>query len=491
MPRADLRLLPVLLFLAASVSLGQAPEPDRQPVSRELAVQLALRQAQDHLKVGESKQAVEVLEAKLPWINGNRDYLATLREAYTALWKDLQRQGRDSEVPTVLEKLRLLDPAAAAPFPAEPTPKTNTIVRGKIDDPPSATSGRDLVHQAELAFNQKRYVEAEQLFSQANTLDPSCLGECRAHWAYCRLFRVVEQLKQNTANDPGQLAVWEKDVAESLNLARDNAQLALFGKKVLEQVRQRGSGSAVVPAARAVEEKVDGWTASESANFRVFHHQSAEFGARILQLAESSRMTQYERLYGPGATTWLPRCDIFLHATGLEYAKATGKQPQAPGHSTLEVNQGKVVRRRIDLVADHPSLFAGTLPHEITHVILADLFPDPLLPRWADEALAVLAEPRGNVDRYLRLMPKLKQEGRLFAVGQLIAMQDFPDPARITAFYVESVSLVDLLVSERGEKKFLIFLRDSQRYGPEQALDRNYQIKGFADLQKHWLSKIQ
>ncbi len=40
------------------------------------------------------------------------------------------------------------------------------------------------------------------------------------------------------------------------------------------------------------------------------------------------------------------------------------------------------------------------LPHEVTHVVLADLFTTQQIPRWADEGIAVLAEP--NAEQEIR-----------------------------------------------------------------------------------------
>jgi len=145
-----------------------------------------------------------------------------------------------------------------------------------------------------------------------------------------------------------------------------------------------------------------------------------------------------------------------------------------------------VVGRRIDLVADNPNLLCAAVPRELTHVVLADVFSAPLLPRWADEAMAILAEPRPNVERYLRTVDRYRRDNQLLAVGQLMTATDFPDAAAITPFYVQSVSLVDMLVNERGSRAFAIFLQDARRYGYEKALERNYQIRGFADLQQRW-----
>ncbi|HEV3145617.1 MAG TPA: hypothetical protein VGZ47_17110 [Gemmataceae bacterium] len=501
--------LVLAMSLAGTVLRAEPPDANASPASKELAVQLALQQAKDDLKRGETKLAVEVLESKLAWINGNRDYLATLREAYSVHLKELQRNRQDAEIPAVLAKLRLYDPSAQLPgYPPEPKPPppvTSSPPAQREPPKPAASDDSDpfqqtpvaqgpnaseLLRRAEIAFSRDRFLEAEDLFAKAHAQDPNAADSSNAHWGYCRLYRVAQELNRNPNADPALLSAWEQETAEALAMARDNAELSRFAHKVLEQVHVRQSGKgAVTPVSAQVRAPNSGWNTQESANFRLVHQQTNEFAARLLQMAEENRRRLFERWYGPNPQGWSPRCEIYLHATGPEYAKATGKLPQAPGHSTIEVQAGKVVRRRIDLVANHPNLLGGNLPHELMHIILADLFPQPLLPRWADEALAVLAEPRENVQRYLRLLPQLRQEAKLFSVGQLLSMPEFPDPSRITAFYAESVSLVDMLVAERGEKEFLIFLRDAQRYGYEKALERNYNLRGYNDLQKHWLSK--
>jgi hypothetical protein len=142
------------------------------------------------------------------------------------------------------------------------------------------------------------------------------------------------------------------------------------------------------------------------------------------------------------------------------------------------------VRRRVDLAGDHVNLIGGGLPHEVTHVVLADLFSETPLPRWADEAMAVLTEPRSHVDRYLRALPRCQKDGTLIPLKQLLTSTEFPEARYITAFYCQSVAVVDLLVAEKDAQSFLLFLRTSQRYGVEKALERSYGIRGFAELQR-------
>src|SRR5262249_34599928 len=140
----------------------------------------------------------------------------------------------------------------------------------------------------------------------------------------------------------------------------------------------------------------------------------------------------------------------------------------------------------MDLRSDDANLLGITLPHEVTHLVLGDLFSDAALPRWADEGMAVLAEPRTQVDRYLKTMVRLRNEGRLIPLAQILGQYEYPDVKLITVFYVESVSVVEFMVNLKGASAFVAFLRDSGR-GMDAALQKHYAIRNVADLQDHWL----
>jgi hypothetical protein len=100
--------------------------------------------------------------------------------------------------------------------------------------------------------------------------------------------------------------------------------------------------------------------------------------------------------------------------------------------------------------------------------------------------MAVLAEPRAQVDRYLKTMIRLRQEGRLIPLAQILGQSDYPDAATITVFYVESVSVVEFLVGLKGAPAFAAFVRDLGR-GLDAALTQHYGIRNVADLQERWL----
>jgi len=191
--------------------------------------------------------------------------------------------------------------------------------------------------------------------------------------------------------------------------------------------------------------------------------------------------------FGDNPGPWTPRCDIYLFATAQDYSKTTGVPATSPGHSTMQSEGDHVTSRRIDLHCDDPNMMIGVLPHETTHVVLAGRFGNHPVPRWADEGMAVLAEPRDRIERHLHNLPKHRADRHLFGTGQLMKLNDYPDPRYIGPFYAQSVSLVEFLSERNGHSVFAKFLRDGLDNGYEQALQRHYGIQSFNELEQMWL----
>jgi hypothetical protein len=282
-------------------------------------------------------------------------------------------------------------------------------------------------------------------------------------------------------------------VATARRLAADNAELEAFARQVLESIRQRPAALAAMTV-KHQDRGSDGWARAESPNFRLFHTQTREFAEQVLRAAEQARTAAFEKWSGPPRGEWQPACEIFLHATAADYVRNTKKEPDSPGHATFEVQSGKVTRRRMNLRADEPNTLGCVIPHETTHLVLADLFADAPLPRWADEAIAVLSEPRAQVDRYGRTLHTCRQQGQLLPLTEILGRADYPDKkTQITAFYVESVSVVEYLIAQKGDngpRAFIQFLRDAQKAGLEAALPQHYGSRTVAELQGRWLEWV-
>jgi hypothetical protein len=478
-----------VVFVSQSVTAGDLPPNESQPVANALAIQGAMRQGRELLQQGKAKAAVEALEAQLSRINGNTTYLALLRDAYYAYIKELQLARQDDLASTYLRRLQVIEKEAATKA-ARPSPPT---ARGVRDDDPLQQSPRRTdpaaathLSAAERAFAARRYQEAADLYGRAAAAEASMSAEQRKQWAYCRLFAAHARLDQAGATTAGL----EQEVAAAMRVADNDPKLAPFGQQLLDRVRQRAGATNAEVNVRHSERDASGWARVETPNFRVHHVQKRELAEQVARAAEAARATAFERWSGPPRGDWKPGCNVYLYATAADYAKATNQSASSPGHATYKAEGGAVTARRLDLRADEPNLLAGVVPHETTHLVLGDLFAEVPLPRWADEGMAVLSEPRGRIDRYVQTLHACRQRGQLMPLEKLLAKADYPDAASVTVFFVESVSLVDYLVGVNGPRTFVEFMRDSQRGGVEPALKKHYQCANVAELQARWLRKL-
>jgi hypothetical protein len=227
------------------------------------------------------------------------------------------------------------------------------------------------------------------------------------------------------------------------------------------------------------------WQVLTTPSFRILHADPV-LADRVARAAEAARDEQCRRWLGDSGTgQWSPKCDIYLYPTKALFSRMTGQPEDSPGFSTMGLNAGRIVARRVNLRADHPNLLLSVLPHEVTHVVLADLFPDQPIPRWADEGIAVLAEPPSEQGLRAADLTDPLAAGRLFRVQDLMAM-DYPDGKYWGLYYAQSVSVTRYLVELDSPARFIQFLQASQDGQVEAQLRKHYQIDGFADLQRRW-----
>ena len=251
-----------------------------------------------------------------------------------------------------------------------------------------------------------------------------------------------------------------------------------------------GAGDQPRPAVEAVVVKHaprqdNRWALAETTNFRIFHKGTRKSAEKAARIAEATRAAQTRKWFGK-AVPWSSKCDIYLHPTGEDYARETNAPPSTPGHASVIRDSERVTSLRIDLHCDEPNMLTAVLPHETTHVILAGRFGRHHVPRWADEGIAVLTEPRQRIDWHLCHLPQHERDGTLFDVGKLMRMSEYPRPHLLGPFYAQSVSLVEYLSKKKGATTFARFLREGLDKGYEKALRRHYGYRAFADLDRDW-----
>jgi tetratricopeptide (TPR) repeat protein len=391
-------------------------------------------------------------------------------------------------------------PAALAASSANvPGPAAPPTVRGVAGVDPFAEDNstqmqeaRGFLVRADREFADRNYPQALRFYTLASTLAPKLLVDARDRWAYCKLYTVVNALNQPGNIDSQEL---ERDVREAVAMAPE--KLTSFGQDLLRKIQDRqggGSGGPVSLPDVNVDvrhsERQGAWALAETANFRMYHNVSRETAEKAIRLAEGTRVAMSRKWFNENAAPWTPKCDIYLHPTAQDYARATGQSPGVPGHSTIQNEGERILSRRVDLHVDDPNALVGVLPHETTHVVLAGRFGPKPLPRWADEGLAVLSEPADRIQRHLANLPMHYRDGLLFKVSALLSMDNYPDQRSVGAMYAQGVSLCDYLVSKRGPLVFTQFLRDGLRGGWEPAIQKHYGLRGSNELEQQWLAAV-
>jgi hypothetical protein len=498
-----------------------APAPDDEhgkKLEHLLAVQKALQQGRDCLKRGDFPAAVTLLEARVAYIDGNKDYLDALRDAYVGYIRELKQGNRAAEAATYLRRLECCDPGAllevngpparaapaAAPAPAATPARAAEApaAADPFDDRNAARypEAKALLDRADREFKDKHYAEAGRLYEQCHQVEPAVAADGREKWAYCKLFLAVEVLNDTAAKNAPAPAELEREVRLAMNMAPQNQTLDTFGKNLLSKIQERrpvvrsappdrpDDAPAAVEVKHTARQAGQSWAVAETPNFRIFHNQSPELAEKAARLAEAARAAATKKWFGDAGLNWDPRCDVYLYATAQDYSKDRGVSADLPGHSTIQRERGSdhVFGRRIDLHCDDKNMLVGVLPHETTHVVLAGRFGPRDVPRWADEGMAVLSEPRDRIDLHLRNLPRHRSAGELFATGKLMRMNDYPEDRRLIGpFYAESVSLVEFL-SKDNPQVFSQFLHAGLDGGYEAALQKYYGIKDFSELDQRW-----
>jgi tetratricopeptide (TPR) repeat protein len=519
----------LIVFVGAAVLLGRTlpaglaaddAENKENRLRTQLAVQTALQQGRDNLQRGNYQAAVYCLENQISRVDGNRDYLNTLREAYRGYIRELRQANRHAEARTYQERLKILDPgyqlelntgrsanpptiaslasqtASPAPSKAQPAvvekskPAENYTVRPQMPDErdPFADSNsvqprevREVLDQAKQEFDRKNYAAANRLFEQAHRLDSRAVAPYCDLWAHGKLYAVVEATNKAGGTPPADA---EREVLAALALTL-SPKLEQYGKGILRTIQDRRIEVRHIPA------RENYWPEAQTANFRVIHKQSRELAEQVARIAETTRAEMTQKWFGEQPAPWPSKCRIILYATARDYASGTGKPADSPGHSTLKTEGERVLDRRIDLHCDVKDMLTVALPHETTHTVLCGRFGPHIAPRWADEGVALLTEPREKIDRYLRILPACRARREQFTVSELMNAKDYPEPHRIGAFYAQSISLVEFLSSQKGgPQEFTRFVRDGLENGYEAALRRHYGFRDFSELEKRWSQSV-
>lgn len=225
------------------------------------------------------------------------------------------------------------------------------------------------------------------------------------------------------------------------------------------------------------------WHVVETANFKILNFACQCVDRQTAETCEQLRTSLCQRWLGdPSAKRWQPKCYVVIHPNDDSYLQEVGKGGRSTVASALvERDKGQISLRRIDVRDKTLSAFG----HELTHVVLADRFKQEPLPRWADEGIAMLADSADKQQRHARDFEQALANRSEFRLVELVGLGDYPAPGRWGAFYGQSASLVNYLVEQSGEAKFLEFVAASIDAGYERGLKQVYGLT-FPQLERRW-----
>lgn len=226
---------------------------------------------------------------------------------------------------------------------------------------------------------------------------------------------------------------------------------------------------------------------AETPNFRVHCCTSK---VRLREMAESCERWKdrcQTAWLGENSRAWSKRCEVVVHSNVGTYSKTLGPgSERTSGCSTIRIERGQVVERRIDLRSDAAGWASESLPHELTHVVLADRFTKSQIPAWADEGIAMLAESPDKLEKRLSELRGIVATGQTVALQDLVQLAEGPSPKARAAFYGQSVTLTGLLLERGTPTQFLQFVESGSQAGYDKALRDVYGIESWETLEGEW-----
>ena len=230
----------------------------------------------------------------------------------------------------------------------------------------------------------------------------------------------------------------------------------------------------------------------ETPNFRIYgfgpSKDAFEWAAEFERMRKRIYALWLDRAESPA---WSPKCELVLHAAASDYVRAAGRDQAATlGFSSVESSGRQVVSRRIDIRADQTGWCAGALAHELMHVVMAEECTAGNLPVWADEGMALMADPAAKQELHLKDLRSAYRSNTICPLVQFLSSTSYPCRQNIAVFYGQSLSMVQFLVNRKSAPEFLSFLRLAGQAGYDSALTSCYGIDGVADLERQWRKSL-
>jgi hypothetical protein len=225
----------------------------------------------------------------------------------------------------------------------------------------------------------------------------------------------------------------------------------------------------------------------ETANFSVSHAPTSEFAKQCCETAEQCRREMSILWLGNILPDWSAKCPISVNV---------GDNLGAGGFTSFIPCHGEVYGWEMNIQGSAKRILDSVLPHEITHMILASHFRQPL-PRWLDEGAATSTEHPDEKENYRRMLRIfLSEESRKgLPFKRMVALKEYPDDPM--PFYAQGFSVIEYLLIlgkqiDSLQHQRLVRFADTgiQSNDWAFALQKHYGIESLGALQVGWVKWV-
>ncbi|MEA3305275.1 MAG: hypothetical protein U9R52_00510 [Candidatus Omnitrophota bacterium] len=181
------------------------------------------------------------------------------------------------------------------------------------------------------------------------------------------------------------------------------------------------------------------------------------------------------------------RCLIYLYPSKEAYMAETGAPEWSAGLAHGDIT-------KISLYEGVKEVERSVLPHELTHMLLRELWNKKPIPLWLNEGMAQFEEEcEYGIFHRKKRMKNIAKSRAYFKFSELFAMRHVPSD-NVTLFYTQSASIIDYLI--RGNLRanfgrFLMLIKNGKK--ADSALKEAFQWKyknGISSLEERWLDFI-
>lgn len=280
------------------------------------------------------------------------------------------------------------------------------------------------------------------------------------------------------------IPIKEIDVDKSPDLVKQyqitNVPTLIVVRDGATVLRKEGKLDTNQLASTLVQYGRSGGSSYRTKNFAVVG-QTPEWAKAVAESAEKYRTVIAMNWLGRPIPDWPTPCQMTATAGRL-----------GPGGTTTFVyhdNGGPVTDFVSNIQGPPDRLMDSVLPHEITHMVLAAHFRQPI-PRWLDEGAASNVEHISEKTRHRQALLQFLRTGRGIAFNRMFAMTEYPPD--MMPLYAQGFSAVDYLIQNGGRQKFIKFAGDGMRTNNwTAALKSYYGIQDLGAFQNQWLAWVK